>query len=156
VWQRLRWWGWLRRRSPTACCAASGVTDRTTVIGQILNAYLTKDRELDDHAVHLLFSANRWERASDLQSLLSSGTHVVVDRYAHSGVAFSGAKPGMSLAWCKQADVGLPAPDVVFYMHVAPEVARARGGFGAERYEVDDFQRRVKQNYDLLAVRPPV
>ena len=29
-------------------------------------------------------------------------------RYAYSGVAFSAAKPGLSLNWCKQPDVGLP------------------------------------------------
>ena len=29
-------------------------------------------------------------------------------RYAFSGVAFSAAKPGLSLSWCKQPDVGLP------------------------------------------------
>ena len=36
--------------------------DRTTAVGKQLNAYLTSAEELDDHAVHLLFSANRWEK----------------------------------------------------------------------------------------------
>lgn len=27
----------------------------------MINAYLAKATELDDHAIHLLFSANRWE-----------------------------------------------------------------------------------------------
>ena len=36
--------------------------DRETTIGTMINAYLTKSAELDDHAVHLLFSANRWEK----------------------------------------------------------------------------------------------
>ena len=35
--------------------------DRTTDIGKVIDGYLTKKSELDDHAVHLLFSANRWE-----------------------------------------------------------------------------------------------
>lgn len=30
--------------------------DRTTTIGQMINAYLTNATELDDHTVHLLFS----------------------------------------------------------------------------------------------------
>jgi len=33
-----------------------------------------------------------------------------VDRYAFSGVAFSAAKDGLSLEWCKQPDRGLPRP----------------------------------------------
>lgn len=36
-------------------------TDRTTTIGQLISAYLEKKSDLEDHTVHLLFSANRWE-----------------------------------------------------------------------------------------------
>ena len=35
--------------------------DRTTPIGKIINEYLTAGASIDDHAIHLLFSANRWE-----------------------------------------------------------------------------------------------
>jgi dTMP kinase len=35
--------------------------DRTTMIGKMIDAYLQNTENLDDHAVHLLFSANRWE-----------------------------------------------------------------------------------------------
>ena len=36
--------------------------DRTTVIGQMIDGYLASNVELDDAAVHLLFSSNRWEK----------------------------------------------------------------------------------------------
>jgi hypothetical protein len=36
--------------------------DRTTDIGKMINAYLTNNADLSDAAVHLLFSANRWEK----------------------------------------------------------------------------------------------
>jgi dTMP kinase len=36
--------------------------DRTTAIGQMISSYLTGASELDDSAIHLLFSANRWEK----------------------------------------------------------------------------------------------
>ena len=39
----------------------------------------------------------------------------------------------MDLEWCKKSDVGLPAPDAVFYLTLAPEVAARRAGFGGER-----------------------
>jgi dTMP kinase len=35
--------------------------DRTTTIGKMIDAYLRSAEELDDHVIHLLFSANRWE-----------------------------------------------------------------------------------------------
>lgn len=119
-------------------------------MGSLINKYLTKEIELDDRAVHLLFSANRWERwfvlrhwttlavsycrpvgptislvpvschlalrSPAILSHLRSGTHVVVDRYAHSGVCFSSAKTtaeasGMTLDWCKAPDAGESSRD---------------------------------------------
>lgn len=35
--------------------------DRTTPIGQLINGYLAEGMNLPDEAIHLLFSANRWE-----------------------------------------------------------------------------------------------
>jgi len=124
--------------------------DRTTGIGSVINSYLTCSEELDDRAIHLLFSANRWEKVKQIQRRLAEGTNIIIDRYAFSGVAFSAAKPGLSLSWCKQPDVGLPRPDLVVFMDVTEEVAKQRGGFGEERYEVAEFQRRVRQNYKEL------
>lgn len=81
---------------------------------------------------------------------LHSGTHVIIDRYAFSGVAFSAAKEGLSLEWCKQPDRGLPRPDLVCFLDVSSDEASKRGGFGEERYEKRDFQEKVRQNYQEL------
>jgi len=98
----------------------------------------------------VLSSPHRWEKVKQIQRRLAEGTNIIIDRYAFSGVAFSAAKPGLSLSWCKQPDVGLPRPDLVVFMDVTEEVAKQRGGFGEERYEVAEFQRRVRQNYKEL------
>jgi dTMP kinase len=104
--------------------------DRTTLVGQLINQYLQSQQELDDRAVHLLFSANRWEVAPTLTNHLESGTTVVCDRYAYSGVAFSSAKPSLAddLSWCQACDVGLPAPDAVIFLDLSQEEAEQRGG----------------------------
>lgn len=39
---------------------------------------------------------------------------------------------------------GLPAPDVVIYLSVTPEVAEQRGGYGEERYEKKEMQAKVR------------
>lgn len=36
--------------------------DRNTGVGQMISSYLTNESQLEDHAIHLLFSANRWEK----------------------------------------------------------------------------------------------
>jgi len=124
--------------------------DRTTATGQLIDAYLHRARELDDRAVHLLFSANRWEAAAALEARLAAGTTVLCDRYAFSGVAFSAAK-GLALAWCRAPDVGLPAPDLTLFLDLTPEAAAARGGYGEERYEKEALQARVRTLFQSLA-----
>lgn len=36
--------------------------DRETPTGSLIKAYLANAESLDDRAVHLLYSANRWEK----------------------------------------------------------------------------------------------
>ncbi|KAG2462897.1 thymidylate kinase isoform X1 [Polypterus senegalus] len=124
--------------------------DRTTEIGEVINAYLDKKSDLEDHTVHLLFSANRWEKVPYIRRKLEQGVTLIVDRYAFSGVAFTSAKPGFSLEWCKSSDIGLPKPDLVFFLQLNPFSAAQRGEFGAERYETSDFQTAVQQRFDHL------
>ena len=35
--------------------------DRSTPVGKVIDSYLKQTEKLHDKAVHLLFSANRWE-----------------------------------------------------------------------------------------------
>ncbi|XP_054644842.1 thymidylate kinase isoform X2 [Dunckerocampus dactyliophorus] len=130
--------------------------DRTTTIGKLISAYLEKKSDLEDHTVHLLFSANRWEMMPQMKSKLEQGTTLVVDRYAFSGAAFTGAKPGFSLDWCKNPDVGLPKPDLVMFLQLSPAEAALRDHFGGERYENSVFQRAVQQRFEELMKDPSV
>lgn len=124
--------------------------DRSTMIGSVINKYLEGSADLDDHAIHLLFSANRWEVVPKMLKSLNNGISLIVDRYAYSGVAFSAAKKGMNLEWCKQSDVGLPKPDLVLYLELPPGTNTSRSGFGDERYENEEFQKKVKHVYSSL------
>ncbi|XP_010121077.1 PREDICTED: thymidylate kinase, partial [Chlamydotis macqueenii] len=99
---------------------------RTTEIGQLISSYLGKEKNLEDHTVHLLFSANRWEHVPLMKDKLHQGITLVVDRYAFSGVAFTSAK------------------------ELSPEKAAERGNFGNERYENSSFQEKVLQSFYRL------
>ncbi|SPO06873.1 related to thymidylate kinase [Cephalotrichum gorgonifer] len=121
--------------------------DRTTPIGQMIDAYLKSSIEMDDHAIHLLFSANRWEAAKSIRSLLASGTTILCDRYYYSGIVYSAAKhnPSLTLSWARAPEVGLPRPDIVLFLDLKESVARERGGWGGEVYEKAEMQRRVRE-----------
>jgi len=113
----------------------------TTQVGMLINDYLTSSIQTDDRAIHLLFSANRWEAAPILVTTLAQGTNIICDRYAYSGVAFTSAKTmddrscssysgggDLTLDWCIGPDIGLPAPDAVIFLDLDQDEAEKRGG----------------------------
>ncbi|GJN74849.1 thymidylate kinase [Purpureocillium lilacinum] len=127
--------------------------DRSTPIGQMIDAYLKSDVAMEDHVIHLLFSANRWEAAAQISSLLASGTTILCDRFHLSGIAYSAAKanPSLPLSWAAAPEKGLPRPDLVLFLDLDERAARARGGFGDERYEREAMQARVRDIFRGMA-----
>ncbi|KAI4671663.1 uncharacterized protein J4E88_005220 [Alternaria novae-zelandiae] len=126
--------------------------DRTTPIGQMINSYLSGQSDQDDHVIHLLFSANRWEAVPSIQADLEAGTTIVVDRYYYSGCVYSAAKqnPSMSLEWCRKPEVGLPRPDLCLFLDISADDAAKRGGYGTEKYERKDMQDRVRELFETM------
>ncbi|CAD5111187.1 DgyrCDS521 [Dimorphilus gyrociliatus] len=108
--------------------------DRQTIIGKMCNDYLRMTTELEDHAIHLLFTANRWELVPKMIKLLESGTNLI----------------NVDLSWCKQMESGLPKPDAVFYLDINDEEASKRGDYGRERYENRNNQIRVAEIYETF------
>ncbi|KAL4886273.1 thymidylate kinase-domain-containing protein [Aspergillus karnatakaensis] len=126
--------------------------DRTTAIGQLIDGYLRGQSHLDDHSIHLLFSANRWELAKSIESDIASGNHIIIDRYSYSGAVYSAAKanPSLSLEWAWLPEVGLPKPDLCLFLSISPQEAAKRGGFGGERYENETMQAHVRELFKTI------
>ena len=137
---------------PASTPSCGRYPDRTTRIGQDDQRVPPVLLDMDDGAIHLLFSANRWEKRAAMEKALGDGVTLVVDRYSYSGVAFTAAKevPGLDLEWCKAPERGLLRPDAVLYLDMPVDAAKTRGGFGEERYETGELQERVRENFRSL------
>ena len=72
---------------------------------------------------------------------------MVCDRYYYSGIVYSAAKqnPSLSLEWARTPEVGLPRPDLVIFLDLDQDQAKARGGWGEEAYEKAEMQRQVRE-----------
>jgi dTMP kinase len=99
--------------------------------------------------------------SSRIESLLDSGTTVICDRYAFSGIAFSASKAliqksssavsPLTYEWCRAPDVSLPAPDLTIFLDISPEqAAEQREGYGEERYEKLEMQARVREVFGRI------
>ena len=99
--------------------------------------------------------------SSRIESLLDSGTTIICDRYAFSGIAFSASKAllqkssftssPLTYEWCRAPDVSLPAPDLTIFLDISPEQAAAqREGYGEERYEKLEMQASVREVFGRI------
>lgn len=52
--------------------------------------------------------------------------------------------------WCCAPERGLPEPDAILFLDMSIEESKKRGDFGVERYEREEFQRRVREMYQRL------
>lgn len=121
--------------------------DRTTECGGLINSYLTNNKDFNDETIHLLFTLNRWEAKSKMETMLYDGITLVVDRYSYSGVAFSAAK-GLDVEWCKAPEAGLLKPDLVLLLTMTAAAISQRGGFGDERLDIANTQCIYVRNVD--------
>ncbi|XP_076626467.1 thymidylate kinase [Colletes latitarsis] len=130
--------------------AGRNFPNRKTCIGALINNFLSQKQEFPPEAAHLMFSANRWECREEILKTLRSGISLIIDRYASSGAAYTAATSSRSLAWCKEADRGLPSPDLVILLKVSQEDQSLRSNWGDERFENIKIQQRVAENYEKL------
>ena len=122
----------------------------------MIDKYLKGTTEAEDHVIHLLFSANRWEVAASIEADIAAGTTVIIDRYYYSGAVYSAAKhnPTLGLKWARKPDERLPRPDVCIFLDISAEDAAKRGAFGEEKYEKREMQDRVRRTFAELRDGP--
>jgi len=106
-------------------CVVIDFPDYTTPIGMEIRAFLDGRRDYPAEAKHLLFSANRWEKKKEIESMVENGTIVIMNRYWQSNLVY-GVSNGMDAVWLQRLDKGLPKEDVVIVLLVNPATSRKR------------------------------
>ncbi len=125
-------------------CEIVKFPDRATPIGQLIDKVLRKEIVIENpQAIHLLFTANRWEVQNKVHALLKTG-NVIMDRYYYSGIAYSVAQ-GLEKEWCLKKEDMLIQPDKVIYLDLKASTSASRKGFGEELYEKTLFLEKVTQ-----------
>jgi len=106
-------------------CVIIDFPDYTTAIGMEIRAFLDGKRDYPAEAKHLLFSANRWEKKKEIDSMVESGTIVVLNRYWQSNLSY-GAANDIDTNWLLNLDKGLPKEDLVVVILVNPDISSKR------------------------------
>lgn len=106
-------------------CVTLDFPDYTTPIGMEIRAFLDGRRDYPSEVKHLLFSANRWEKKKEIESMIENGTIVIMNRYWQSNLIY-GAASGMDTSWLLRLDKGLPKEDIVLVLLVNTSVSTKR------------------------------
>jgi dTMP kinase len=133
-------------------CIVVDFPDYNTPIGMEIKAFLEGKREYPNELKHMLLSANRWERKSEIESMIEKGTIVIMNRYYQSNLVY-GVSNGLNITWLANLDRGLPREDVVIVLDVSSTVLTER----STGRDLDSFEKNqkllleVKKNYRKLA-----
>ena len=106
-------------------CVILDFPDYTTPIGMEIKAFLEGKRDYLSEVKHLLFSANRWEKKKEIESMLENGTIIVMNRYWQSNLVY-GAANGMDINWLLRLDKRLPKEDITLVILVNPSISAKR------------------------------
>lgn len=131
-------------------CTLITFPDYTTSIGAEIKAFLEGKRDYPIELKHILLSANRWEKKKEIESMVDSGTIVIINRYYQSNLVY-GTSNGLNLRWLLSLEKGLPTADLVMVLDVTPRITLKRS------LEPDEFEKDVSllqnvyKNYHKLA-----
>lgn len=127
--------------------------DYSTQIGKEIRAFLSGKRDFPRQLQHMLFAANRWEKAPIINRQRSMGKTVIINRYSESNIVY-GAANGLSIEWLMALEQGLPRSDAVVVLD-APAL-----GLASRRQRMPDsyeknlmLQERARELYRRLAQR---
>lgn len=129
-------------------CVEIEFPTRDSIIGQMIQDHKKDLYELHPRAVHLLFSAHRWEKQKEIENELRNGKCVICSRYVYSAIAYSCAN-GLDHAWCSFSEKEMLKPDLVVYLQIDPKELKKR----ISSYDIKS-QTHIASFMDLILKEP--
>src|SRR2546426_4290055 len=87
----------------------------STSSGRLIRSFLAGKTDTSPHALHMLYSLNRWENMETINGALKKNDLVICNRYTPSNLAYGEAR-GLSVQWLAGLDAGLPEARAVFFL----------------------------------------
>ena len=125
--------------------------DYRTPLGRELRNYLSGERRFNFQTVHMLYAANKWERADSIAREIDHGSIVVVNRYTPSNLAY-GIAHGLAEDWIQSLEEGLPKASLVVILDVPPKASFKRKQVRRDIHEENlTYLVKVRRAYLRLA-----
>src|SRR5256712_11134380 len=89
----------------------------STSSGRLIRSFLAGRAKTSPHALHLLYSLNRWENMETITGALKKNDLVICNRYTPSNLAYGEAR-GLSVPWLASPDSGHPETRAAFVLEI--------------------------------------
>ena len=140
---------WLRDRGLKT--TSLSFPDYDTSIGKEIRAFLSGQRDFLPELQHMLFAANRWEKAPLIRQYKETNTITIVNRYSESNFAY-GLADGLDIEWLMALEQGLPKTDLVIVLDASPSGLMSRRPGQGDSYETNSkLQSSAQEAYKKLA-----
>lgn len=131
-------------------CVVMSFPDYETPIGKEIRAFLSGERNFPPEVRHMLFAANRWEKASVIANYQDEGKIIIVNRYTESNLVY-GLANGLSIEWLIGLERGIRKTNLVLVLDAPPNMLDSRRS-EKDSYEKDlNLQLRTSILYKELA-----
>lgn len=149
---------YLKQSGSPILCVGEEEPYSSDIAGGIIRSVLSKQVRVPADALAFLYIANRLTHISDMLPKLEMGNHIICDRYYFSNFAYN-QTVNISLEDLIQANqlcMKQLKPDVVFYLHISPELAAERRRSSRLTEDANDNiqkQMEIAQNYEQIMER---
>lgn len=114
--------------------------DYTTRIGKEIELFLHGKVNYANEVKHILLSANRWEKKSEIEQLRGKNKLLIINRYYQSNLAY-GVANDMNFDWLFNLDKGLPKEDIVIVLDIDPSISYKRSI--DNNFVMDEFEKNI-------------
>ncbi len=146
---------YLKQSGSPILCVGEEEPYSSDIAGGIIRSVLSSQVRVSQDALAYLYIANRLTHIADMLPKLEAGNHIICDRYYFSNFAYNQTEnlDLDDLIQANQLCMEQLKPDVVFYLHISPELAaeRRRGSRLTEDAN-DKMQKQIEvaQNYEKI------
>jgi len=103
------------------------------MVARYLNGEFGGHDEISPYLASVLYAGDRWQAKDTLCRWLAEGRHVILNRYVSANQGHQGGKiadpveRAQFMQWLDRLEFevfGIPRPDRVIFLHIAPEIAQ--------------------------------
>ena len=118
-----------------------------TFSGIEIHRHLKGQTRYNPHALHVLFTLNRYEEKQAIESLLDEGSVIVMNRYYQSNIMYGLADGITNHEWLESLDGEMPQANLIIILDISVEESMSRNPNPDVNEQDKNYLRKVRSYF---------